>query len=93
MAALTLPSLSSLTGWPIHMESWTHGEPQGREDKQLREQACAALAHWGQRTEILLWRGSVAAGDYESVPFEPVRILRVTYQHAGEFKPPPYRVE
>jgi hypothetical protein len=92
MAALTVPSLSSLTSWPIRMEAWTHVEPQGREDKQLREQACAALAHWGQRSHLYLCHGSVA-GDYESVPFEPVGTLLVTYQHAGEFKPPPYRLD
>jgi len=92
MAALTLPSLSGYSRLPIRIEGWTRVKPQGTEDKQLGEKAQAALDHYRQRSEVLL---AVAAlgEDYDSVPFEPVRMIRVTYRHVGELKPPPFSLD
>jgi len=91
MAALTLTHPSAAAESPIQMESWMTAEPQGAEDKQLRENARRAVVHWTSRAEYLL--GANAAEDYVSVPFEPVKKVRVSYRHVGALKPAPYSLD
>ncbi|MBI3409316.1 MAG: hypothetical protein HY040_13310 [Planctomycetes bacterium] len=66
-------------------------EPQGTEAKQLHLRAQAALKHYHQRSEYLLAQS--ASDEYASVPFEPVRKVRVIYKHVGELKPLPYPLD
>ena len=67
-------------------------EPQGAEDKQLRYNAQNAVAHWRSRAEYLLG-AQQAADDYVSVPFTPVKKVRVTYRKVGALKPAPYPLD
>ena len=92
MAALTLPHPSASNNGPIQMESWFAAEPQGPEDKQLRENAKVAVTHWRNRAEYLLGFNAVA-DDYVSVPFELVKTVRVTYKQVGVLKPAPYPLD
>src|SRR6059036_226487 len=92
MASLTLPHRPVSAELPIQMESWMAAEPQGAEDKQLRENARCAVVHWTSRAEYLLG-AKVEDDDYVSVPFEPVKKVRVTYRHIGALKPAPYPVD
>jgi len=92
MAALTLPRRSIQGGLPIDMNLWSMVEPQGAEDEQLRKNAESAVAHWESRTEWLV-RAGLDSGDYVSVPFEPVKKIRVTYRHVGILKPAPYPLD
>jgi hypothetical protein len=91
MAALTLAH-PSVQGPPIDINFWTMAEPQGAEDKQLRDNAQSAVAHWSSRAEYLL-RAETVADSYVSVPFAPVKKVRVTYRHVGALKPAPYPLD
>jgi hypothetical protein len=91
MAALTLPHSSALAS-PIEISFERMGEPQGAEDKQLRDNAQVAVAHWKSRAEYLL-RANVASDDYLSVPFDVVKTIRVTYRDIGDLKPVPYPMD
>jgi hypothetical protein len=91
MAALTLPPLPNAIIRPIETEAWTAAEPQGAEDKLLRQRAEAVLKHYHHRAEYLLAQGT--AYDYMSVPFESVRKIRVTCKRVGELKPIPYPMD
>ena len=91
MAALTLLSRSAQRA-PIDLDLWMIVEAQGAEDKQLRENARIAVAHWRSRAEYLLGREAIAE-DVVSVPFAPVKKVRVTYRHVGRLKPLPYPLD
>jgi hypothetical protein len=92
MATLALLQLSASNGSPIQMESWSIAEPQGAEDKQLRDNAHFAVEHWRSRAEYLL---ATQPGNesYVSVPFKPVKKVRVTYRHVGALKTVPYPLD
>jgi hypothetical protein len=97
MATLALPQPSASNGSPIQTESWT-AEPQGAEDKQLRNNAQSAVAHWKSRAEYLLGADTTAEDhasgeDYVSVPFEFVKEIVVTYEYVGVLQPMPYPLE
>jgi hypothetical protein len=91
MATLALSHPSASNGSPIQIESWT-AEPQGAEDKQLRDNAKCAVAHWKSRAEYLLG-ADTNAEDYVSVPFEIIKKVRVTYRQVGVLKPAPYPLD
>jgi hypothetical protein len=91
MAALTLPS-SALMTWPLQLEAWTPAEPQGTEDKKLREVAGAALRHWQERSEYLLAAERVGE-DYNSVPLRTAFTVRVKYRQVGALKPLRYPLD
>ncbi len=92
MAALTLSHPMVVADSPIQMESWMMAEPQGAEDKQLRENARCAVVHWASRAEYLVGL-KAATEDYVSVPFEPVKKVRVSYRFVGSLKPVPYSLD
>jgi hypothetical protein len=92
MAALTLPHTSAQNGSPIDVNFWKMGEPQGAEDKQLRDNAQSAVAHWKSRAECLLGTETIAE-DYVSVPFEIIKKVRVTYRQVGVLQPAPYPLD
>ena len=73
------------------MDFWAVAEPQGTEDRQLWRNACQALVHWHDRSAAPPGVRSLK-DDYDSVPFEPVRTVRVTYKHIGELRPLPYHL-
>lgn len=89
MATLTINHPMAQYGSPIDLNFWKIGEPQGAEDKQLHANAQCAVAHWENRTEHLL-RIAQEDQDYVSVPFKPIKKVRVTYRHVGVMKPAPY---
>jgi hypothetical protein len=91
MATLALRHPSASNGSPIQNDSWA-AEPQGAEDKQIRDNAQCAVAHWKSRTEYLLGADTTAE-DYVSVPFEIVKKIRVTYRQVGALKPAPYPLD
>src|SRR5258707_8238003 len=91
MASLTLPRTSALVS-PIVMDLWAVSKSQGAEDMQLRENAHSAVMHWESRAEHLLGAETVA-DSYVSIPFEPVKTVRVTYRHVGALKPAPYPLD
>jgi hypothetical protein len=92
MAALTILYPSNPPEWPIPIDSWLTSEPQGADDKQLRENAQMAVAHWKSRAEYLL-AAQVADASYVSVPFKPVKKVRVIYRQVGTLKPAPYPLD
>lgn len=89
MATLTL---SEQHIRPLQLEEWTPVEPQGMEDKKLREAAEAALCQWQERSEYLL-AVIVSDEEYNSVPLQPAFTARVTYRHVGPLKPLPYPLD
>jgi hypothetical protein len=92
MAALTLVHPSASSELPIDTDPWLASEPQGEDDKQLRANAQRAIAHWWGRAEHVLGL-KVADGEYVSVPFTPVKKVRVTYRLVGALKPAPYPLD
>jgi hypothetical protein len=92
MAALTLSHPSASNEWPIQMKSWLTAEPQGPEDKQLLKNAQSAVAHLTSRAEFLLGEETVTES-YVSIPFAPVKKIRVNYYHVGALKPVPYPLD
>ncbi len=92
MALLTLPPSSDPLPGQLRMDPWTMAQPQGAEDKQLRDNARAVLLHWEERSANLL-AGLPADFDYHSVPFEPAFKVRVSYKHVGELKALPYPLD
>jgi hypothetical protein len=88
MAALTLPAPPAVVR-PLQTEPWTPAEPQGMEDRRLREAAGAALRHWQRRSEYLLAAETAGEG-YNSTPFRTAFTARVTYRHIGRLQPLPY---
>ena len=92
MATIALPYTSGPTEFPIQMGSWLAAEPQGVADRQLRDNAQSTIAHWRNRAEHLL--GTERAEEsYVSVPFEPIRKIRVRYKHVGVLKSIPYPLD
>ncbi len=92
MATIALPAQSAPTEFPIQMGSWLTAEPQGGADRQLRDNARSILAHWRSRAEHML-NSQHADEGYVSVPFEPVKKLRVRFRHVGNLKPVPYSLD
>ena len=88
MAVLTLPHSIAFADLPIRLESWLTVEPQGAEDKQLRENARQVIAHLQIPAEYQLRLHS--HDEYVSIPFQPTKKIRVTYRQAGTLKPASY---
>jgi len=89
MATVALPFQSATDEFPILPGSWSAAEPQGGAGRQLRDNARSALAHWRMRAEHLLGVQE-AEESYVSVPFTPVKSIRVRVRRAGALKPVPY---
>ncbi len=81
MAALTLLHPSASSEWPIQVNFWLTAEPQGAEDKQIRDNAQNAVDHWRSRAEYLLAHGIidmvVKRGELKATLARIIGLLRV----------------